>query len=301
LAWYLARFIYYHALKASIDLAKEKGAFPTFIPKLYRPAWEFSMSVEEILKIAGIADKPSERVMRLIKELEVDPRSLEEELLEHGVRNAQVLSIAPTGTISIIAGTSSSIEPIFALAFVRSVAVGTFIELDRVFLDYLRRYELDTPEVVEAVAETGSIAHNPFMPRTLRELFRTAHDISPIYHVLHQASWQQWIDAGASKTINMASEASEEDVDLVYRLAWKLGIKGITVYRDKSKSRQVIYFGLKSAERLRKEEKQEQHQTQASMQEQKHQIRSTLGSRSLRMPKFTVEGYIDPSCRTCEL
>ncbi|MEM1610364.1 MAG: adenosylcobalamin-dependent ribonucleoside-diphosphate reductase [Sulfolobales archaeon] len=301
LAWYLARFIYYHALKASIDLAKEKGAFPTFIPKLYRPAWEFSMSVEEILKIAGIADKPSERVMRLIKELEVDPRSLEEELLEHGVRNAQVLSIAPTGTISIIAGTSSSIEPIFALAFVRSVAVGTFIELDRVFLDYLRRYELDTPEVVEAVAETGSIAHNPFMPRTLRELFRTAHDISPIYHVLHQASWQQWIDAGASKTINMASEASEEDVDLVYRLAWKLGIKGITVYRDKSKSRQVIYFGLKSAERLRREEKQEQHQVQASTQEQKHQIQATLGSRSLRMPKFTVEGYIDPSCRTCEL
>jgi ribonucleoside-diphosphate reductase alpha chain len=301
LAWHLARFIYYHALKASIELAKEKGAFPTFIPKLYRPAWEFSMSVEEILKIAGIADKPSEKVIRLIRELEVDPRSLEEELLEHGVRNAQVLSIAPTGTISIIAGTSSSIEPIFALAFVRSVAVGTFIELDRVFLEYLRKYELDTPEVVEAVAETGSIAHNPFTPRTLRELFRTAHDVSPIYHVLHQASWQQWVDAGVSKTINMVSEASEEDVEKAYILAWKLGVKGITVYRDKSKSKQVIYFGLKSAERIRREERQEQHQIQASLQEQKHQAQATSGSKGLRMPKFTVEGYIDPSCKTCEL
>jgi len=301
LAWHLARFIYYHALKASIELAKEKGAFPTFIPKLYRPAWEFSMSVEEILKIAGIADKPSEKVIRLIRELEVDPRSLEEELLEHGVRNAQVLSIAPTGTISIIAGTSSSIEPIFALAFIRSVAVGTFIELDRVFLEYLRKYELDTPEVVEAVAETGSIAHNPFMPRTLRELFRTAHDVSPIYHVLHQASWQQWVDAGVSKTINMVSEASEEDVEKAYILAWKLGVKGITVYRDKSKSKQVIYFGLKSAERIRREERQEQHQIQASLQEQKRQAQATSGSKGLRMPKFTVEGYIDPSCKTCEL
>ncbi len=301
LAWHLARFIYYHAFKASIELAKEKGAFPTFIPKLYRPAWEFSMSVEEILKIAGIVDRPSEKVIRLIRELEVDPRSLEEELLKHGVRNAQVLSIAPTGTISIIAGTSSSIEPIFALAFVRSVAVGTFIELDRVFLDYLRRYELDTPEVVEAVAETGSIAHNPFMPRTLREIFRTAHDVSPIYHILHQASWQQWVDAGVSKTINMVSEASEEDVEKAYMLAWKLGVKGITVYRDKSKSRQVIYFGLKSAERIRREERQEQHQIHASLQEQKHQAQAIPGSKGLRMPKFTVEGYMDPSCRTCEL
>jgi ribonucleoside-diphosphate reductase alpha chain len=302
LAWHLARFIYYHALKASIELAKEKGAFPSFIPRLYRPVWEYAKPVEEVLRIAGLdVSGVSSRARELAMEMDVDFSELEEELMEHGVRNARVLSIAPTGTISIIAGTSSSIEPIFALAFVRSVAVGTFIELDRVFLDYLRRYELDTPEVVEAVAETGSIAHNPFMPRTLRELFRTAHDVSPIYHLLHQAAWQQWIDAGVSKTINMVSEASEEDVEKAYLLAWKLGIKGITVYRDKSKSRQVIYFGLKSAERIRREERQEQHQIQASLQEQKHHAQAAPSSKGLRMPKFTVEGYIDPSCRTCEL
>lgn len=303
LAWYLARFIYYHALKASIELAKEKGPFPAFIPRLYRPAWEFSKPVEDLLRIAGISGAPSDRVRRLIEAMDIDPRSLEQELLEHGVRNAQVLSIAPTGTISIIAGTSSSIEPIFALAFVRSVAVGTFIELDRVFLEYLRRYELDTPEVVEAIAETGSIAHNPFMPRTLRELFRTAHDIDHKYHLLHQAAWQQWVDAGVSKTINMPSEATEEDVEESYMLAWKLGIKGVTIYRDRSKSRQVIYFGLKAIDRSRekaqkREEKTEQTQTTQQAQNQEQEIK---GIRSMRIPRFTVEGYIDPSCRTCEL
>ncbi|HWQ16371.1 MAG TPA: adenosylcobalamin-dependent ribonucleoside-diphosphate reductase [Sulfolobales archaeon] len=299
LAWYLARFIYYHALRSSIELAREKGAFTAFNPKLYRAAWEFSKPVEDLLREAGIEGKPSEKVSKLISKLNVDPRSLESSILEHGVRNAQVLSIAPTGTISIIAGTSSSIEPIFALAFVRAVAVGTFIELDRVFLEYLRRYELDSPEVVEAVAETGSIDHNPFMPRTLRELFRTAHDVSPIYHVLHQAAWQQWVDAGVSKTINMASEASEEDVDHVYRLAWKLGIKGITVYRDKSKSKQVIYFGLKTVDMQKTARKEENTQAQQAQQSQQQQI-SQVKER-LRIPRFTVEGFTDPSCATCEL
>ncbi|MEM2203098.1 MAG: adenosylcobalamin-dependent ribonucleoside-diphosphate reductase [Sulfolobales archaeon] len=299
LAWYLARFIYYHALRASIELAKEKGAFTAFNPKLYRAAWEFSKPVEDLLRETGIEGKPSEKISKILSKLSVDPRSLESGILEYGVRNAQVLSIAPTGTISIIAGTSSSIEPIFALAFVRAVAVGTFIELDRVFLDYLRRYELDSPEVVEAVAETGSIDHNPFMPRTLRELFRTAHDVSPVYHVLHQAAWQQWVDAGVSKTINMASEASEEDVDHVYKIAWRLGIKGITVYRDKSKSKQVIYFGLKTVEMQKSAKKEENIQAQQAQQAQQQQ--SSQMKERLRIPRFTVEGYTDPSCTTCEL
>lgn len=297
LAWHLSRFIYYHALKASIELARERGAFQAFDPRLYRPVWEFSMEVEELLRIAGVEGRPSDRVVEVLRSMDVDPRSLEAELRSHGARNAQVLSIAPTGTISIIAGTSSSIEPIFALAFVRSVAVGTFIELDRVFLEHLRRYELDTPEVVEAVAETGSIAHNPFMPKTLRTLFRTAHDIDHKFHVLHQAAWQQWVDAGVSKTINMPSEASEDDVEASYMLAWKLGIKGVALYRDKSKSRQVIYFGLKSVEKAREEKREPQAEKHRAQQVQEIQ---QPGPRSMRMARFTVEGYVDPSCKSCE-
>lgn len=340
LSWHMARFLYYHALKASIELAKEKGVFPAFKPELYRPAWHFSKDVEELFKIAGVEYKISSRAFEIAKSLHVDIRDLEEELSRYGVRNAQVLSIAPTGTISIIAGTSPSIEPIFALAFVRSVAVGTFIEIDRLFLDYLRRYELDDPEVVEAIAESGSISHNPFMPRTLRELFRSAHDIDPVYHLLHQAAWQQWVDAGVSKTINMVSEATVEDIDKIYRLSWKLGIKGTTVYRDKSKSQQVIYFGLKSfreisaspsqSQEIQRREIEKVRERKSSVERlsgrsRRELIEETSGEemveevetpRKRREAKTSakygrmrisnreflyIEGFEDPSCPTCEL
>lgn len=333
LSWHMARFLYYHALKASIELAREKGAFPAFEPSSYRPVWHFSKSIEELFRIAETEFRVSRRAVEIAKSLEVNPESLEEDLRRYGVRNAQVLSIAPTGTISIIAGTSPSIEPIFALAFVRSVAIGTFIEIDRLFLEYLRRYELDDPEVVEAIAETGSIGHNPFMPRTLREIFRTAHDVDPVYHVLHQAAWQQWVDAGVSKTINMVSEATVDDVDRVYRLAWRLGVKGITVYRDKSKSQQVIYFGLKSfreRSEARTGEREEQQTTavkrragvrvrERSYREEPEEIeeevrepprrREARTGRASRYGRLRIhnreflyiEGYEDPSCPTCEI
>ena len=313
LAWYLARFIYYHSMKASIELAKVRGAFPVFNPKLFRPTWMHAKDVREIFEIAGIEFKVSEKARKLVSELEVDFSELEHDIARYGVRNARVLSIAPTGTISIIAGTSSSIEPIFALAFIRSVAVGTFIELDPLFLDALKRYELDSPELIELIAETGSIAHNPYMPRTLRELFRTAHDVSYIYHLLHQASWQQWIDAGVSKTINMPSEASISDVENSYKLAWKLGIKGTTVYRDKSKSRQVIYFGLKSSEKHRKSREGASADTYSEegdktysgdeVEQAKTRSRREVANNKIRIKNkeyIAVEGYTDPSCKTCE-
>ena len=337
LSWQMARFIYYHALKASIELAKEKGSFPAYDPRYYRPAWVFSKDYTELFKIAGVEANISKRAIEIARSLERDPRELEKDLARYGVRNAQVLSIAPTGTISIIAGTSPSIEPIFALAFVRSVAVGTFIEIDRLFLEYLRRYELDDPEVVEAIAETGSISHNPFMPRTLREVFRTAHDVDPMYHLLHQAAWQQWVDAGVSKTVNMVSEATIEDVDKIYRLSWRLGIKGVTVYRDKSKSQQVIYFGLKSFREKREEKKEEEreiprerpvavrsrgerkrvrivedyeeeplreieYQESYEVSREKRASSPRFGRIRISNKEFLyIEGYEDPSCPTCEL
>jgi len=251
LAYYLAEWIAYNAYLASIELAKEKGTFPAWDPELYRPHWWTAMPLEKMLKIAGIKDKPSSNVLRIINSRpKVDWRIVEEGMKKYGLRNAALLSIAPTGTISIIAGTSSGIEPIFALAFIRVVTVGTFIEVNPLFLEKLAEYGLDEPEVLKTIAETGTIAHNPFMPKPLRRVFRTAHDIEPIWHVLHQAVWQQWVDAGVSKTVNMRAEATKEDVRRVYILAWALGCKGITIYRDKSKSRQVIYFGVKLSKEL---------------------------------------------------
>ncbi len=276
LAYHLAEWIAYNAYLESVELAKEKGVFPAWNPELYRPMWWTARTLTELLETAGIGEKPSARAVKLVAMRPPVNWGLVEKLMrEHGLRNAALLSIAPTGSISIIAGATSSIEPVFALAFMRYVSVGTFLEVDRLFLEYLRRYEMDEPELIEEIAKTGSIAHFPFMPRTLKKLFRTAHDIDPVWHVLHQAAWQQWIDAAVSKTINMRSEATIEDVWEAYILAWRLGCKGITVYRDKSRREQVIYFGLKSKEKEEKEKTQVTLETTAKQYKKKTPLRIT--------------------------
>ncbi|MCQ4449484.1 MAG: ribonucleoside-diphosphate reductase, adenosylcobalamin-dependent, partial [Sulfolobales archaeon] len=255
--------------------------------KLYRDIFETAKPLEELLEIAGVKGEVSNYVREIARAAEqLDVSRVKDERLRYGLRNATVVSIAPTGTISIIAGTSSSIEPLFALAFVRNVAVGKFIEIDPLFLEYLRKYELDSPEVIEKVAETGTVGENPYMPKTIRRLFRTAHEVSPEFHLLHQACWQQWNDSGTSKTINLRNEEPVETVERVYMMAWKLGIKGVTVYRDKSKSQQVIYFGIKKE----KEEAKEQKKFQ-------------LLPSGLRIEKKFVEvaeNYAG-GCKTCEL
>ncbi|PVU72689.1 ribonucleoside-diphosphate reductase, adenosylcobalamin-dependent [Sulfolobales archaeon SCGC AB-777_J03] len=287
LSYQLAKFIYYHAVMTSIELAKEKGTFPAYNAKLYRDIFETAKPLEELLEIAGVKGEVSNYVREIARAAEqLDVSRVKDERLRYGLRNATVVSIAPTGTISIIAGTSSSIEPLFALAFVRNVAVGKFIEIDPLFLEYLRKYELDSPEVIEKVAETGTVGENLYMPRTIRRLFRTAHEVSPEFHLLHQACWQQWNDSGTSKTINLRNEEPVETVERVYIMAWKLGIKGVTVYRDKSKSQQVIYFGIKKE----KEEAKEQKKFQ-------------LLPSGMRIEKKFVEvaeNYAG-GCKTCEL
>ncbi|MCD6323602.1 MAG: adenosylcobalamin-dependent ribonucleoside-diphosphate reductase [Desulfurococcales archaeon] len=314
LAYVLSEWIAYNAYKASVKLAEEKGPYPTWNPKLYRPHWRSALAFEKIGKIARIPE-PTARVKELVSERpEISWDALEKEMLSKGLRNAALLSIAPTGTISIIAGTSSSIEPVFALAFTRMVTVGTFIEVDPLFLEALREFGLDEPEVIEAVAETGSVAHNPFIPRSIRNIFRTAHDVSPLWHVLHQAAWQQWVDAGVSKTVNMRNDATVDEVKEVYLLAWALGCKGITVYRDKSKSQQVINFGVKLArklgEGLREEviEKEEVRGAETIVPEEISRTQNTEGGSNSDISKgnrFRISGVVLEDgdvgdCATCE-
>jgi ribonucleoside-diphosphate reductase alpha chain len=246
LAYHLAEWIEYNLAIASIELAKERGPFPEYNGDRYKPTWSTTRSFEELLNIAGIKDKPSDKVVKIVcKRPPTNWGYVEELRKRYGIRNAALTSIAPTGTISIIADTSPSIEPIFAVAFERYVSVGTFIEINRLFLESLKKYELDNPKLIKTIAERGAITDLYFIPRTLRMLFKTAYDIEPKYHVLHQAIWQQWICGGVSKTVNLRFEASIDDVREVFLLAWMLGCKGITVYRDKSKRQQVIYVGVK--------------------------------------------------------
>jgi len=306
LAYYLAEWIEYNAALASIELAKERGSFPAYDPEKYRPTWLTARPLKELLTLAGIEVRPSKHVLELIDERPtVDWGIVEMLRREYGIRNAALTSIAPTGTISIIAGTSSSIEPIFAVAYERHVTVGRFIEVDKLFLEYLSRYELDTPEFIEEVVKRGSIADVPYAPKTLRKLFKGAHDIEPLWHVLHQAVWQQWVCAGVSKTVNLRYEATIEDVREVYLLAWRLGCKGITVYRDKSKARQVIYVGVKATQELREQQKTASSNTSDL-------DKAVSGTTSSAPPtKLRLEGQIDSlieaitdqvsNCPTCEV
>ncbi len=157
------------------------------------------------------------------------------------VRNASRTTIAPTGTIGLIAGCSSGIEPLFALAYVRRAFEGDQLRVvDPLFREVGEREGWYTEELADRVAETGSCRHLQEVPEEWRGIFVTAHDIAPEWHVRIQAAFQRATDNAVSKTINFPNSATVEDIKNAYMLAYKLGCKGITVYRDGSRDEQVL-------------------------------------------------------------
>jgi len=152
------------------------------------------------------------------------------------MRNAQVTTIAPTGTISIVAGCSSGIEPLFSLAFTRQVLDGqTLVEVNPVFAAALREHVKEQSRIDAVIAHAathGSVQDLDELPAGLKSVFRTARDITPEWHVRMQAAWQRHTDAAVSKTVNLLADASVGDVEQAYLLAYELKCKGITVYRD---------------------------------------------------------------------
>ena len=159
------------------------------------------------------------------------------------MRNSAPTTVAPTGTISIIAGASSGIEPLFALSYVRNVMDNTrLVEANPYFEAVARSEGFYSPELMEQLTETGSL-ESLDLPPWVKEVFRTSHDISPEWHVKMQAAVQLHTDNAVSKTINFPHDASVEDVSRAYMLAYEQGCKGITVYRDGSKAGQVLSTG----------------------------------------------------------
>ncbi len=160
------------------------------------------------------------------------------------VRNATVTTIAPTGTISIISGVSSGIEPLFAISYVRNVMDNDrLVEVNPLFKKIAVERGFYSEELMEKIAERGSVEGMEEVPEDVRKIFRTAHDINPLWHIKMQAAFQKYTDNAVSKTVNFPNSATEDEIREVYELAYELSCKGVTVYRDGSKSMQVLSTG----------------------------------------------------------
>ena len=167
------------------------------------------------------------------------------------VRNATVSTIAPTGTLSIIAGCSSGVEPLFGLTFVRRVLDGAeLVEVNPIFEKVARERGFFSDSLMKEIAEHGGCTGIASVPEDIQRVFVTAHDISPEWHVRMQAAFQQYTDNAVSKTVNFPHSATAKDVEKVYMLAYQLGCKGVTIYRDGSRDEQVLSTG--ATEKARK-------------------------------------------------
>jgi ribonucleoside-diphosphate reductase alpha chain len=157
------------------------------------------------------------------------------------LRNATLTTIAPTGTLSIIANSSSGIEPVFAITYVRNIMDNTkLIEVHPYFQEVAERRGFYKPETMNLIAQKGTIHGVPEVPADVQQLFVTAHDIEAIWHIRMQSAFQKYTNNAVSKTVNLPSEATLEDVRTIYMLAYKSGCKGVTIYRDKSRDEQVL-------------------------------------------------------------
>jgi ribonucleoside-diphosphate reductase alpha chain len=170
---------------------------------------------------------------------------------ESPVRNATVTTIAPTGTISIIANASSGVEPLFAVSYVRQVMDNDIlVEVHPYFEAIAKQRGFYTPALMQQIAEQGTLHDIDEVPEDLRNVFVTAHDISPEVHIRMQSAFQKFTDNAVSKTVNFANDASIQDVAQVYELAYKLDCKGVTIYRDGSRDQQVLSKGKKEEQVL---------------------------------------------------
>ncbi|HOG31377.1 MAG TPA: vitamin B12-dependent ribonucleotide reductase [Candidatus Syntrophosphaera sp.] len=216
----LMEFIDFEAKQRSVELAEEKGSFPNFPGSIY--------STRHLSRKTKLKDWDA----------------LGKDIAEKGIRNATLTTIAPTGTISMILDTSSGIEPQFSLVYVKNVMDGDkLLYVNKWFRKALEEAGMHSQELLEKVAQAGSIADIEEIPAAIRDIFLTAHDISPEWHIRMQAAFQQYTDNAVSKTINFPNSATVEDIRIAYELAYQLGCKGLTVYRDGSRENQVLCSG----------------------------------------------------------
>ena len=226
----LAENLTYYAYKESIELAKERGPFPLYEKTDY---------TKGEMPIEGYYHKDW---------WTLDWEALVNEIKRFGLRNAMVTTNPPTGSVSMIADTTNGIEPVFSLVYEKRVTIGEFFYVDRILEKKLKEKGLYTDEILKEIAQNyGSVQGLPEIPQEIKDIFVTSMDIHWVDHVIAQANLQYWITDSISKTINMPNDVTVEDVKQAYILAHELGCKGVTVYRDGSKAKQVL--NLTSEER----------------------------------------------------
>jgi ribonucleoside-diphosphate reductase alpha chain len=165
------------------------------------------------------------------------------------MRNASTTTIAPTGTISIISGTSSGIEPLFAVAHMKRILNGESLpEINSLFIKIAKKEGFYSKALIKEIVKTGSVQSTDTVPDHVRRLFMTSHDISPEWHIKIQSAFQKYTDNAVSKTVNFPQHATKEDVEKVYLLAYKNGCKGVTIYRYGSRAQQVLNIGTEQNE-----------------------------------------------------
>ena len=230
----IAEGLTYYAFEESVEMARRRGSFPLFRESDYR---EGKLPVE----------------IYYHRELwTLDWDNLADKIRKHGLRNAMVTTNAPTGSISMIADTTNGIEPVFALVYEKKVSAGTFFYVDNVFEKKLKELGLYNDEILKRISDNYGSIQGLEEIRELQDVFVTSMDIHWLDHIVAQAVLQRCITDSISKTINMPNDASVEDIQQAYIIAHEMGCKGVTVYRDGSKTKQVLNVLSAKRELMRK-------------------------------------------------
>jgi ribonucleoside-diphosphate reductase alpha chain len=230
----LSEALTYYSMEESVALAKSRGEFP-LCSKTEFP--------EGKIPVAGYYEKSKEFHS-------YEWGALIEKIKTYGIRNVLTTTVAPTGTLAMIADCSNGMEPAFALVFEKRVTVGRFFYTNKIVEEALKENGLYSDEILEKIADNyGSLKGIPEIPQWMQDVFVTAMDIHWADHLMAQSVWQDWIGNAISKTINMPYDVTVEDVKSAYLLAHELGLKGMTVYRDGSRHKQVLHMTSENAQK----------------------------------------------------
>lgn len=233
LAYKVMEFIDYYSKVKSIELAKSRGSFNNFKGSVYESG-------------NFLTNKYSGKSAGMITD--ENWQNLDAQIKEFGIRNATTTCIAPTGTISMIASASGGVEPLFGLVFFRNVMDGTeMLEINPIFEKYAKDNGFYSEKLMKQIAQDGTICHVDGVSDAVKKIFATAHDVTPEWHVLMQAAFQLHTDNAVSKTVNFEEHATREDIEKAYVLAFENNLKGITVYRNNSRTFQPMNLDVKKS------------------------------------------------------